>query len=70
MYIVIELQKSANGLAHLESVHNTRAEAESKFHQVLMAAAISNVLIHSAILMEENGAVLKAETYEHEVNEE
>ena len=69
MYIVIELQKSGNTLAHLETVHETKDEAESKFHQVLAAAAVSQVPIHSAAMLDDSGFLVRTESYSHEVVE-
>lgn len=66
MFVVIELQKNGDTMAHLVSQHNTLQEAESKFHQVLAAAAVSTVEKHSAVLIEDNGAVLRTECYTHE----
>ena len=66
MFIVIELQKSANGsVAHLLTTHETQAEAESKFHTVLAAAAVSSLPSHSATLLTDNGFALRREFYEH-----
>ena len=65
MYIVLEIQKNGDAMAHLVSQHDTLQEAESKFHQVLAAAAVSSVDKHSAVLIEENGALLRTECYEH-----
>ena len=66
MFIVIELQKSANGsVVHLLTTHTTQAEAESKFHTVLAAAAVSNLPSHSATLLTDNGYALRREFYEH-----
>ena len=66
MYIVLEIQKNGDAMTHLVSQHDTLQEAESKFHQVLAAAAVSTVNVHSAVLIEENGAVLRTECYKHE----
>lgn len=66
MYIVLEIQKSGDAMAHIVTQHETLQEAESKFHQVLAAAAVSSVGKHSAVLIEENGALLRTECYEHE----
>lgn len=46
--------------------YTNRNEAESKFHQILGTAAISNVPIHSAVLITDTGKMLKNESYEHE----
>lgn len=66
MYLVIEIQKSNDGnLSHLESVHATLPEAEQKYHTVLSFAAVSNVDVHSAVMLDDTGTRIKGETYYH-----
>lgn len=65
MFIVIELQKTGNTLAHLETTHATLEEAESKFYLVLSAAAVSSVPVHSAIIVSEEGFPVRHECYKH-----
>ena len=65
MFVVIELQKNGEQLASLVTQHDTLFEAESKFHQVLSAAAVSTIEKHSAVLINENGAFLRTECYDH-----
>ena len=65
MFLVIELQKNGDQLAHLDTVCNTSAEAESKYHQILAAAAISSVEVHSAVILGDNGFTYKSESYKH-----
>ena len=65
-YIVIELQKNAEGqVANLITAHNTLAEAESKFYSILAAAAINDVPVHSAIIVSEEGFPVKHQCYKH-----
>ena len=66
MYIVIEIQTSAT-VATLVNSYDDRNQAESKYHQILTAAALSNVPKHSAVLMNDVGQTIKNETYIHEV---
>ena len=64
MYIVIELQKNAEGqVANLVTAHNSLAEAESKFYTILAAAAINEVPVHSAIIVSEEGFPVKHQCY-------
>jgi hypothetical protein len=66
MYIVIELQKNADGaVANLVTSHNTLAEAESKYYSVLAAAALSTIPVHSAIIVSEEGFPVKNQCYKH-----
>lgn len=68
MYIVIEIQTS-NTVTTLVNSYEDRNQAESKYHQILTAAALSSVPKHSAVLMNDVGQTLKNETYIHEVTE-
>lgn len=65
-YLVIEIQTLADGtVANLVTAHNTLADAETKYHQVLAAAVKSNTKYHSSIIITEKGEWLKGETYDH-----
>lgn len=67
-YFVVEIQKlSENTYAHIVHEAATRNEAESKYHQVLAAAAISNIPEHSAIMFTGEGFPLMHENYKHVV---
>ena len=67
-YFVFEIQKLADGAyAHLVHEADTRNEAESRFYQVLSAAAISNIPEHSAILFTGEGFPLMHESYKHDI---
>lgn len=47
-----------------------RLKAESKYHEVLAAAAISNTLSHAAILFSTEGFPLVHQCYKHQVTVE
>lgn len=66
MYIVVEIQTSTT-VATLVNAYEDRNQAESKYHQILTAAALSSVPKHSAVLMDDVGQTIKNETYIHEV---
>lgn len=66
MYIVLEIQTSTT-VATLVNSYEDRNQAESKYHQILTAAALSSVPKHSAVLMNDVGQTIKNETYIHEV---
>lgn len=66
MYIVIELQKNNEGqVANIVTSHNSLAEAESKYYSILAGAAISEVPVHSAIIVSEEGFPVKYSCYKH-----
>lgn len=67
MYIVIELQKNAEGhVSNIVTEHENLAQAESKYHAVLSAAAVSQIPVHSAVLVSEEGFPVKHQCYKHE----
>lgn len=66
MYLVIEIQKTNNGsLSAITTTHESRDEAEQKYHTVLAYAAVSSVNVHSAVMLDDTGMRIKGETYYH-----
>lgn len=65
-YVVIELQTNGSTTATLVTVYADRLQAESKFHDILRAAAVSSMEAHSAVIMTEDGKPVRpAECYHH-----
>ena len=64
MYIVIEIQ---NDTVLPVTVKETREEAESTYHMMLASAAISEVPVHTAVLMTNEGFVIATQCYKHNV---
>ena len=65
-YLVVELQTYSDGtVGHLEWSFTSQAQAESKFHAVLSAAAISEVPVHACSLLASDGRLLNRGCYEH-----
>lgn len=66
-YFVVEIQKlSDTTYAHIVHEAETINEAESKYHQVLAAAAISEIPQHSAIMFSADGFPLMHHSYKHD----
>ena len=66
MYIVQEIQTAGSHSALLPALTYTdRNEAESAYHTTLGAAAISSVEVHTVVMYDEHGNLLKREFYEH-----
>ena len=72
-YYVFEIQKYANGeyghLVHWASDANAdraRCKAEAKYHEVLAAAAVSELPGHAAVLIASDGTELMRQCYRHE----
>ena len=68
MYIVIELQTNADGaVSNLVTAFDTLAEAESRYHSILASAAISQIPVHSAIIVSAEGFPVQHQCYKHAV---
>lgn len=48
------------------TVHQSRGDAELKFYTILASAVVSDVEIHSAVMLNAEGALMKRESYKHE----
>lgn len=73
-YYVIELQKYANGeygnlthFAYDADPDKARLKGESKYHEILAAAAVSEIPEHGAILMSSRGEPIENKCYIHPV---
>jgi uncharacterized protein YycO len=65
-YIVIELQKNAEGhISHIMTEHETKEEAESKFYSIMAYAAVGDIPVHSATILTEEGFPLMYKHYKH-----
>lgn len=67
-YVVIELQTNGDGsVANITTAYDTRNAAESAYHTILAAAAISALPMHAAALLSSDGTLIDSYCYEHEV---
>lgn len=71
-FYIIEIQQYANGefghivhFAYDENATTARLKAESKYHQVLAAAAVSELPQHSATLLTSDGRAIMNQCYKH-----
>lgn len=71
-YYIIELQKYQNGeygnivhYAYDADPDKARLKGESKYHEVLAAAAISELPEHGAILMSSKAEPIEHKCYQH-----
>lgn len=70
MYIVIEIQTNADGtVGTIITQWDKLRQAESKFHAILAYAAASEMPVHAAALLTNDGLLLRNESYMHEVKE-
>jgi hypothetical protein len=66
-YLVIEIQTNADGtVGNLVFAYDDRNQAESKYHAVLAAAAISELPMHTCDLIQADGILLARQCYVHE----
>lgn len=66
MYAVIEFQNTADTLNYMSPKNKaTLAEAEQKYHEILMYAAVSSVPIHGCMILDALGNVIRKEVYDH-----
>lgn len=66
-YIVTEIQTMADGqVATLTSSFDDRLQAESAYHSILAAAAISQLPLHACMLFTNDGYLIMNANYTHE----
>lgn len=73
-YYIIEIQQYANGeyghivhFAHDDDLTKARLKAESKYHEILAAAAISELPSHAATLLTADGRAIMNQCYRHTI---
>lgn len=67
MYAALEIKLKADGTMTVDKyVKESRDEAEKAFHSILAVAAVSTHPVHSAVIINPEGATLKRECYKHE----
>ena len=65
-FIVVELQKNKDGVvSNIVTSFEAQSSAESKYHSILAAAAVSELPVHSAALLTEEGFSLMHQCYKH-----
>ena len=65
MYSIIELQTTDGTTTHNFSTADTKDKAMSIYHTTLSYAALSEVEIHTCMVVDEKGQYLARECYEH-----
>lgn len=70
MYVIIEMQTDANGNTAMTPpiTKADRNEAESVFHQILAAAALSGLPKHAAVILDEMGNKIDSECYQNSMS--
>lgn len=65
MFIVLEIQKNDDNVSVLTNQYEELGTAENKYHTILAYAAVSEVDVHTAVIINEYGLVIKREQYDH-----
>ena len=66
MYLVIEIQTYQDGtVGNIVTQHGDFNEAQSKYHAVLSAAAVSQIPCHAAVIMSNEGVVYEDRFFKH-----
>lgn len=66
MYIIQEIQTNNGQSVLLPAVtKQDKNEAESTWHNIMAAAAISSVEVHTVIMYDEHGSMVLCGYYEH-----
>lgn len=68
-YIVLEIQKTGDVVSTIATVYDDRPHADAAFYSLLAVCALSTLDKHGAMIINENGAVVKSEVYERTVSE-
>lgn len=73
MFIILEVQsnkdETAGTLVNTYSAAQ-KSEAESQYHLILSAAAVSTIYKHSVFMLRDDGRLVKSECYAHELPQE
>ena len=64
--IVIEIQHHNNGRTDcITTTHASSSEAEQKYHTILAAASVSQVDVHGATMLNDDGSYVQHKVYYH-----
>ena len=65
-YIVIEIQKAANGTVSIPplNTYDSLFDAMSRYHTILATAAVSDVPVHTAVVLNELGQQIRLDSYD------
>ena len=65
-YVVMELQTNSETTAVVPPVsYQNKQQAESAYHTILATAATSQVEKHAAVIVADNGQIVRSECYYH-----
>lgn len=66
-YLVIEIQKSSDGTIAVPPIgsYDNFFDAMSAYHTILASAAISQVPVHTALILNEVGQEIRLDSFNH-----
>lgn len=64
-YLVIEIQTNGGVMSTLTYQFDALPLAEQKYYLILSSAAVSEIDVHAAMIVDENGFVIKNNSYRH-----
>ena len=71
-YIVIEIQKASDGTIAVPPIatYDNLFDALSRYHTILASAAISEVPVHTACVLNEVGQEIRLDSFNHVDNQQ
>lgn len=69
IYFVFEMQKMSEQQLVIPTPLSTYSDwnqAQSEFHRLCSLAAVSSVMKHTVVMMDDNGFICDSKSYEHE----
>jgi len=65
-FLVIEIQKTSEGVvSNIVTNYTDKNQAESAYYTILASAAVSTVAVHTAMIIDDQGALYASRSYTH-----
>lgn len=64
-YLVMELQKTDSTVSNIVTAYDERPIAEQAFFMAVAAACVSQVPVHTILMMDDEGRTLEYRSYKH-----
>lgn len=68
-YIVMEIQVNGDSVGVITNSFTDRNQAESSYHTILAAAAISTIERHTAVMLTDRGQTIYSQSYDHKLTD-
>lgn len=71
MYVAVEIKVKDDGSMEVSTFKkDTKAKGLQAFHSIMSSAAVSTYPVHTGVLLDEYGNVLRRESYKPEVSDD